>query len=91
MVAQPSAEPSATISKELRLRWLIASSRVADGRVQENCQPTPPKLEQVQAWLAAGAKPSFVPGFATSGLSTVALARLCGFTEAADAMQAAMQ
>jgi hypothetical protein len=79
---KPTAAAS-FISKELRLRWLIALSRELDGRVQESCNTAAPALEQVQYWLGAGANPSYV----LNGVSTLALAQSCGFTEAVQAMQ----
>ncbi len=76
-----SVEPS-YITKEQRLRWLIATNREADGRVQEVCQTNVPKLELVQSWLSSGANPNYV----LNGVSTLALAQRCGFAEAAQAM-----
>jgi hypothetical protein len=91
MLAKPALEPpssaspapSSFITKELRLRWLIATSREVDGRIQESCNTTAPKLEQVQSWLSSGANPNYV----LNGVSTLALAQRCGFAEAAQAMQ----
>jgi hypothetical protein len=89
MQAKPTLDrPTAAasfISKELRLRWLIATSRELDGRVQESCNTAAPALEQVQYWLGAGANPSHV----LNGVSTLALAQRCGYSEAVQAMQQA--
>jgi hypothetical protein len=87
MQARPALEASSVITNEQRLRGLIATNREVDGRVQEACNTAAPKLEQVQSWLTFGASPNYV----LNGVSTLALAQRCGFTEAAREMQQAMQ
>jgi hypothetical protein len=87
-VPQSLGELSGEIPKELRLRWLIATSRMVDGAVRETCNPQAPDLERVQAWLKAGANPNYRFASVPNAPSTLALAQRCGFSEAAAAMQA---
>ncbi len=82
-----SREPTSGIPKELRLRFLISNSRMVNGVAQEFCNATPPDLERVRAWLATGASPAYVLPV-PNAISTLALARQCGFDAAVQVMQA---
>jgi hypothetical protein len=84
---RPGLELKSSPTKEQRLRGLIVQSRELDGRLQELCASVPPKQEQVQALLALGANPAYVPNSTGLTLSTLALAQQCDFIEVVQLMQ----